>query len=151
MNKEFIIGSVIVIILIIVGVVVLKDRKANVKSDTFDISVDPLKATDYEYKNQRACDARPKIKNPTQYNGLNPEYNGHVSVLDYINTYEKAQIWSNPTAASTVARRYCDLLYGNHTEYFHNRWMAEGDCEIQVKKEVEDLIPGTPRVPLFDQ
>lgn len=151
MNKEIVIGIIagIVVLALIGGFFMMK--KKDHKGDNFDISVDPLKAVDYEYMNQRSCDARPKVKNPTMYNGLNREYDGHVSVKDYIDTYERAQDWESPLAATTVAKRYCDLLYGNHGEYFHDRWMAEGDCEIQVKKEVEELVPGTPRMPLFDQ
>lgn len=152
MNKEVIIAIIVLAVLIVIGVVVMRKKDDTHTMDTFDMSVDPLKAVQYEWKSQRACDARPKmLKNPTQYNGLNPEYDGHVSVKDYIDTYEKAQDWSSPLAASTVAKRYCDILYTNHGEYFHDRWMAEGDCEIQVKKEVEELVPGTPRMPLFDQ
>jgi hypothetical protein len=151
MDKQIVIGIVIalVILAILGGYVMMK--KSHENKDTFDISVDPLKATDYEYKSQRACDARPKIKNPTQYNGLNPEYNNNVSVKDYIDSYERAQVWSSPDAASVVARRYCDLLYANHSEYFHDRWMSYGDCELSAKAEVENLIPETPRTPIFDQ
>ena len=154
MNQEIMIGIVIVAVLLLIAGGFIMKKKMDEKNtmDKFDISVDPLAPVQYEWKSQRACDARPKmLKNPTQYNGLNPEYDSHVSVKDYIDTYEKAQNWESPLAASTVAKRYCDILYGNHGEYFHDRWMAEGDCEIQVKKEVEELVPGTPRVPLFDQ
>jgi hypothetical protein len=151
MDKQIVIGIVAVLVaLTLVGGYIMF-KKSHESKDMFDISVDPLKATDYEYKNQRSCDARPKVKNPTQYNGLNPEYNDHVSVKDYIDTYERAQDWASPDAASVVARRYCDLVYTNHNEYFNDRWMGSGECELSAKAEVERLVPETPKTPIFDQ
>ena len=146
MNKELVITAIIGIIVIgIIGVLIFKKNKTN-KAEKFDISVDPLMEGPYEYLNAVTCPARSPCVNNTLYGGLNPEYDDYVTVKDYIDTYESCTggiDLKNPTAAGVVAKRYCELLYQNHIEYFTGckGYAGLGDCEVGTELEIQQMYP----------
>lgn len=145
MNKEIVIVCIIVAL---IGIVVLV---MHYQKDNFDISVEPVKSTEYEYLKDTSCPERPAFNyDNVEENGLNKEFNGRVTVKDYIDTYEQANDFNKPGTADIISRRYCDLLYVNHRRYFVNKWSGSGDCEIDVKKQVETMYPNT-KTSNFDQ
>ncbi len=143
--KEILIG---LFVLIIIAVVIF----FMVKRDNFDITTTPLyDTTSYEIlQNTEACPPRPNVKNNVQYNGLNPQYNDHITLQDYINTYSNPEEFDQPGGCDVVARRYCNQLYGTHREYFNDRWSGLGECELDVLGQCERLKPLSPKKVYFD-
>ena len=149
MNKELIILGIIAVIAVvgIIAFIVMKDKNKPSMSHTekFDISVDPLTAGAYDYLNAVSCPKRAPCTNRTQYGGLNAEYDEYVSVKDFIETYENNGDFSNPNLARVTAKRYCQMLYPNHIEYFTGckGYSSFGECEIATEEEIHKMYPKT--------
>jgi hypothetical protein len=148
MNKELIIIGIIGVIVVvgIITFIVMKDKnKSTIPPEKFDISVDPLTAGAYDYLNAVSCPERAPCTNRTQYGGLNAEYDEYVSVKDFIETYENNGDFSDPNLARVTAKRYCQMLYPNHIEYFTGckGYSSFGQCEIGTKEEIRKMYPQT--------
>lgn len=148
MNKELIIIGIIGVIVVvgIIAFIVMKDKnKSTIPPEKFDISVDPLTAGAYDYLNAVSCPERAPCTNRTQYGGLNAEYDEYVSVKDFIETYENNGDFSDPNLARVTAKRYCQMLYPNHIEYFTGckGYLSFGECEIGTKEEIRKMYPQT--------
>jgi hypothetical protein len=150
MNKELIIIGIIVTVIAIAGIAVFmysKDKKKEnlVEAEKFDISVDPLREGAYGYLNAITCPDRAPCVNNTQYGGLNAEYDQKVTVKDFIDCYEKETDFKNPIAAKITAKKYCQMLYTNHIEYFTGckGYLSFGECEIGTEKEIDQMYPET--------
>ena len=140
MNQELIILGIIVIILI-VGIIFVKYKKP----EKFDISVDPLTGGEYTYLNNVTCPERAPCINRTQYGGLNAEHDDYVTVKDFIDTYETDTDFKDPDSARLTSKRYCQLLYPNHIEYFTGckGYLSFGECEIGTEEEIRKMYPET--------
>lgn len=165
MNKELVILGVILLISLL-GVAIfiyMKDKKkkdsakdSSKESDQvekFDISTDPLTNAAYSFVDVNTCPERAPCINNTLYGGLNPQYNEHVSLDDYIKTYENDTDFSNPRQITLASKRYCQLLYPNHIEYFTGclGYLSFGECEIGTEQELRKKYPETQHKPLFIQ
>ena len=121
-------------------------KPINIPKEPINISVDPvIDNSPYEIiENVGTCAKRPDLVNPTQYGGLNPKSNSKLTVTDFINTYGTGENYNCYDTADVTSRRYCDILYRENIEYFSDRWSALGECELDVKEQVQKLFPKAP-------
>ena len=147
MYTEIAIGSIILVAVIIILFLAFR------KKDNFDISVDPVRHYGpYSHLTDVKCPKRVEdMAYEIDTGGLNPEDNTNVSLQDYLNKYEQANDFTNPDTARLVSKRYCDLTYTNHRRWYTDRWSGSGECEIEIKKRVEQMYPNTPKKPLIYQ
>ena len=147
MKQNYIIGATIVVI--VIGIIFLYLSHKPVEK--FDISTEPV-VEDIPYqvlKNVDNCLERQDIINPTQYGGLNPKSNANLTLVDFINTYGTGENYNGYDTADVTSRRYCDLVYTINNEYFTDRWVSGGECELAIKKECENLFPKAPKKAYF--
>lgn len=96
--------------------------------DKFDITVDPLRAKNYDYVTTNLA-PYPMAKR----NGLNTESNNNVDICAFNEKFNKETEFvenENMNACELTARQYCSVLYSNHQELFTNLYSGLGECEI---------------------
>lgn len=119
------------------------ESKEVVEHKLLNILVDPV-IDNSLYKIIDTCVKREEVVNPTQYGGLNPKSNSKLTVTDFINTYGTGENYNCYDTADVTSRRYCDILYRQNVEYFTDRWSGLGECELDVKAQVQELFPKAP-------
>jgi hypothetical protein len=80
-----------------------------------------------------------------KYNEDNKEQIKEKRKIKHIETYENNGDFSNPNLARVTAKRYCQMLYPNHIEYFTGckGYSSFGECEIATEEEIHKMYPKT--------
>lgn len=115
------------------------------ETDNFDITVDPLKGKPYIRK-ETDCGKPHGIGG--EY-GLTPEYDNNITVCNFVNMFEKDQVFGQypQNLAPTLlhkqsgyeipARQICEVLYQGHQQYFENMWSGLGECELYMTEQAK--------------
>ena len=134
---------------VLLGILFLKSK--NRSKDNFDIAVDPLKGTPYVRKETdcgTSYSGTPAHGIGGDY-GLTPEYDNNITVCNFVNMFEKDQVFGQypqnlaptllhkQTGYEIPARQICEVLYQGHQQYFENMWSGLGECELYMTEQAK--------------
>lgn len=118
--------AIVIVIAFIVGFMLVK------KTDSFDITVDPLRVK-YEYEST-STEKYPRAK---RY-GLNTENDNNVDICSFNDKFNSKTRFiqnENKDPYALTARQYCSVLYSHHQELFNNLYSGLGECEkVETEK-----------------
>ena len=134
--KRVIMIGTIILLGIFIGWFILKCKNKN----SFDINVDPLRATNYDRMVSGCSPTSP----PVGY-GINKEHYKDIGVCDFIKKFEGDTEFAeniNQDPCDVISRQICEVLYQNQQQYFENMWSGIGECEVFQKEKCKKCPKG---------
>ena len=136
-ETKYVIILICAIILITGGLVY---QKYFYSKSSFDININPLRATEYKRAVHGCGDGT-----PSEGYGLNKEHYHNITVCDFIKEFEANTVFAkniNQDPCDVISRQMCEVLYQNQQQYFENMWSGIGECEMYQKEKCKQCPKG---------